>query len=105
VILVAGVALEYLILRNQTLCAFGDRDLVTELNWRPHLAALDQIGMWFEDRIDFPSITVGTCSRNTTACLIDHALSQPAIVADLATQLLDHQSRMQGFATHLAGMP
>ena len=59
-ILVAGVTLEYLILRNQTLCAFGDEDLVTELNWRPHLAALDQIGMWFEDRIDFRSIRLLT---------------------------------------------
>ena len=54
--LIAGVSLEDLILGDQTFGAFGKKHLVAELDGRAHLAALDQIGMRLEDRIDFHGI-------------------------------------------------
>src|SRR5207245_9671330 len=54
--LICRVSLEHLILGDQTFGAFGKEHLVAELNGRAHLAALDQVGMGLEDRIDFLGI-------------------------------------------------
>src|SRR6267142_1835585 len=51
--LVNRVSLQHLVLRNQTLRAFGEEHLVAELDGRSYLAALDQVGMGLEDGIDF----------------------------------------------------
>src|SRR6266568_3954407 len=50
---VVGVSLQHVILRDQTLRAFGEEYLVAELDGRLHLAALDQVRMGFENGIDF----------------------------------------------------
>src|SRR4029077_9371641 len=50
---VRRISLEHVILGDQTLGAFGEEQLVTELDGRAHLTALDQVGMRLEDRIKF----------------------------------------------------
>ena len=49
---VRRIAPEHLILGDQSSGAFGEEYFVTELDWCTHLAALDQVGVRFEDRID-----------------------------------------------------
>src|SRR5437899_2102341 len=50
--LVGRVSLQHLVLRDQALRAFGEEDLMAELDRRTHLAAFDQVGMGLEDGID-----------------------------------------------------
>jgi hypothetical protein len=51
--LVHRIPLEHFVLSDQTDSALGEKHLVAELDWCAHLAALDQVGMRLEDRIDF----------------------------------------------------
>src|SRR5258705_12594272 len=46
------ISVQHFILRDQAARAFGEEDLVAELDWRLHLAALDEVGMGFENRIE-----------------------------------------------------
>ncbi len=52
--LVGNVSLEHIILGDQSLGAFGEKHLVAELDGRAHFTALDQVGMWLEDRRSSP---------------------------------------------------
>ena len=49
---VRRISLEQLILGDQAPGTFGEKHLVAEFDQHTHLAALDEIGVRFEDRID-----------------------------------------------------
>jgi hypothetical protein len=77
--LVRRVSLQHLILRDQTLLAFGEEHLVTELDGCSHLAAFDQVGMGFEDRVDLLGAGNLLSFEHAAARLFDHLASQTAI--------------------------
>jgi len=64
VLLVDGISVQDFILRDQAARAFGKEDLVAELDRRPRLAALDEVSMGLENRIDL--LALGTCSPLST---------------------------------------
>ena len=49
---IVGITLQDLILGNQSLGTFGEKDLVSEFHWSEHLAPLDQVGMGLENGIN-----------------------------------------------------
>src|SRR5258708_23760452 len=89
--LVRRISLQYFILRDQALRALGKEHLVAELDRRPHLAPLDQIGMGFENGIDLLGGSDLLSVKHTTARLIDHTASQPAKMLDLLADFSDGQ--------------
>ncbi len=70
-LLVGRVAVQNLILRNQTAGAFRQKDFMTEFDRSLHLAAFDQIGVGFEDGIDFlaGSSARFLCAVHRSPCL------------------------------------
>src|SRR3974390_3657336 len=92
--LVRWISVQHLVLRNQALCAFGEEYLMAELDWRSHLAALDQVGGGLENGIDLLVIWYLLAIQYAATCLIDHTAPKPAKVLDLFTQLFnDHCSK------------
>jgi len=51
-LLVDRIAVQHFILRDQAARAFGEEDLVAELDRRLHFATLDQVGMGLKNRIE-----------------------------------------------------
>src|SRR6266571_6804733 len=52
VLFVDRISVQHFILCDQAARAFGEEDLVAELDRRLHFAALDEVGMGLENRID-----------------------------------------------------
>lgn len=69
---VDGIAVQHFILRDQAAHAFGEEDLVTELDRRLHLAALDQVRVGFKNRIELLGSRNLLAIEHTAARLIDH---------------------------------
>ena len=91
--LVGNVSLEHIILGDQSLGAFGEKHLVAELDGRAHFTALDQVGMWLEDRIDLLRIGDLLAVEHTAAGLLDHPRSETAIICNLVADGVDLQGR------------
>src|SRR5258708_18970327 len=83
-------AWQHFILRDQAARAFGEEHLVTELDRRLHLAALDEVGMGFENRIELLGSWNLLAVEHTAARLIDHTGSQTTKVLDLLARFPDH---------------
>src|SRR5215470_218895 len=98
--LIHRVALEHVILGDQTFSAFGEENLMAELDRRTHLAALDEIGVGLEDRIDLLSRRNLFAIENAAARLVDHARAEIAIMRDLIAQGLDLQGGQRVLAAH-----
>src|SRR6266481_4539875 len=62
--------------------AFGEEDLVPELDRRLHLAALDEVGVGFENRIELLGTGNLLTVEHTAARLIDDTGSQVTKVLD-----------------------
>jgi hypothetical protein len=62
---------------------------VTELDWCTHLAALDQVGVRFEDRIDLIRRRHLFAIEHTATRLVDDARAERAIMRNLVAQGLD----------------
>src|SRR5262249_7523017 len=92
-------------LRDQTARAFGKEDLVAELDRRLHLAALDEIGMGLENRIDLLGSRNLLAIEHTTARLIDHTSPEVTKVFDLLACLRDRQIGDHILAARSAGLP
>jgi hypothetical protein len=86
---IVGITLLDLILRNQSLVTFGEKDLVSEFQRSEHFAPLDQIGMGLENGINLLRIRHLLSQEHAAPCLIDRALPQLAIMLDLPAKLLD----------------
>src|SRR5215470_5519784 len=102
--LIGRVAFQHLVLRDQTLRAFSEEHLVAELYGCSHLAALDQVGMRFEDGIDLFGVGHLLAVEHAAACLIDDAASQIRIMCDLAADIGDGDIGKHVFATRRAGV-
>src|SRR5712691_6058893 len=91
VLLVDGISVQDFILRDQAARAFGKEDLVAELDRRLHFAALDEVGMGLENRIDLLGTWNLFAVEHAAARLIDHTGSQVTKVLDLLARLRDSQ--------------
>src|SRR5215475_1393817 len=76
---VRRISPEHPILRDQAVGAFGKEDLMAELQGRAHLAALDQIGMGLEDRVNLLRGGNLLAFDYAAAGLADHPISQVTI--------------------------
>src|SRR5216684_5565117 len=76
VLFVDGISVQDFILRDQAARAFGEEDFVAELDRRLHLAALDEVSMGLENRIDLLGSWNLFAVENAAARLIDHTGSQ-----------------------------
>src|SRR2546430_4972186 len=101
---IARVSLEYLVLRDQPLGTFREKDFVAEFQRCLHLAALDQIRVGFKDGIDFLGVGNLFSLEHATARLIDHTLSQLTVVVDLFSEFADGQVSDQILAARFAGL-
>src|SRR4030095_12395946 len=97
-IFIAGVPVQDAILRDQAVSTLSEEDLMPEFDRSIDFAALDQIGVGFEDRIDFLSGGNLLSLEDTSASLIDNLICQPADPADLLAQRLDDQDESQIFS-------
>src|SRR5689334_11038655 len=97
---IGGIAVQHLVVGDQALRAFRQKHFVTELYRFARLAALDQIGVRFEDRVHF-LLGGNLLSMDYSApCLIDDPIPQLAVCRDLVEwaerirlfHLLDHLS-------------
>src|SRR5882762_1063325 len=98
------VSLEHLILGDQTFGAFGEEHLVAQLNGCAHLAALDQVGMGLEDRIDLLGIGDPLAIEHAAARLVDHTLAETAIMRDVVADIVERQPGKRVLAMHLGGL-
>ena len=101
--LVGWISVQHLVLRDQALRAFSDEYLMAELDWRSHLAALDQVGVGLENGIDLLVIWYLLAIQYAATCLIDHTAPKPAKVLDLFTQLFNDHCSKHVRAAHVAG--
>ncbi len=101
VLFVDGISVQHFILRDQAVRAFGEEDLVAELDRHLHLAALDEVSMGLENRIDLLGSWNLFAMEHTAARLIDHTGSQVTKVLDLLARLRDHSVGEHVFAMRL----
>src|SRR5215831_9592753 len=102
-VVIGGIAFQHLVLRDQALRAFGEKYLMAELHGCSHLAALDQVGMGFEDGIDLLGAGDLLPLEHAAPRLIDDAASQVTIVRNLLADMSDSQIGSHGLAA-LAGV-
>lgn len=88
---IGGITLKNTVLGDQTAGTFSEKDLVTQLHWFSYFPSLDQIGMDFENRIDFLFGWNLLSVEHAPAALIDDAQTELAVVLDLPSKLADHQ--------------
>ena len=88
---IGGITLKEAVLSNQTAGTFSEKDLVTKLHRFSYFSPLDQIGVDFEDRIDFLLGWNLLSLEHAPAALIDDAQAELAVVLDLPSKLADHQ--------------
>src|SRR5271154_4672461 len=101
---VCRIAPEHLILSDQSFGTFGEKYFVAELDRRTHLAALDQVGVRFEDGIYLLRRGHLFAIEHTTARLADHARAERAIMRDLLAQGLEVQGGERVLAAHCSGI-
>ena len=77
---------------------------MTELDWCTHLAALDQVGVRFEDRIDLIRRRHLFTIEHTAARLVDDARAERAIMPDLVADGVGRHGGKQVLATHRRGL-
>ena len=101
---VGGVALQHLVVGDQTLGALGQEHLVTELHRLAHFASLDQIGVRFEDRVHFLFGANLLSLDDSPPGLIDYPIPQLAVPRNLPADLVDDQTAGHVDALDLAGL-
>ena len=79
------ISIQHFVLGDQAARAFGEEHLVAKLDRRLHLAALDEVGVGLEDRIDLFGRWYLLAVEHAAARLIDHTGSQATKVLDLLT--------------------
>ena len=82
VVLIGGVPFQHAVLSDQASGAFGQKDLVAELDGLLSLAPLDQVGVGFKDRVDFLVTGDLLGFQHAAASLIDDAVTQLAVGLD-----------------------
>ena len=101
--LIARISVQNLILGNQTFGALCQKYFVAKFQWRPYLAALNEIGMRLKYGVELLRIRNLFSLEHATARLINHTVAQIAIVLDFRPIRLDRQSCSYGFGAHIFG--
>src|SRR5687767_13726610 len=91
VVLIGGITLKHAVLGDQTVGTFSEKDLVAKLHRFLYFPPLDQIGVDFENRIDFLLGWNRLSLEHTAAALIDDAQADLAVVIDFPSKLADDQ--------------
>src|SRR5712691_12284673 len=102
---VDGISVQHVILRDQAARAFGEEDLVAELDRRLHLTALDEVGVGLKNRIELLDSWNLLAVEYTAARLINHTVSETTKVLDLLARLRDRQIGDHTFAARFTGLP
>lgn len=88
---IGGITLKDAVLGNQTAGTFSEKDLVAKLHRFSYFAPLDQIGVDFEDRINFLLGWNLLSLEHAPAALIDDAQAELAVMIDFLSKLADDQ--------------
>ena len=104
VVLIGRVSIQHAVLSDQAAGAFGQKDLVAELDRLLSLAALDQVGVALKNGVDFLIRRDLLAIQHAAASLIDDAVAQLAIVLDVFAEGLDGQVIEWRFATGLLSL-
>src|SRR6516165_11734802 len=83
---ISRIAVQHLIVGDQALCTFRQKHFVTELYRFAHLAALDEIGVGFEDRVHLLLGGHLLSVYDSAPGLIDDSVSQLAVLHDLLSE-------------------
>lgn len=88
---IGGITLKHAVLGDQTAGTFSEKDLVAKLHRFLYFPPLDQIGVDFEDRIDFLLGWNLLSLEHPPTALIYDAQAELAVVIDLLSKLADDQ--------------
>jgi hypothetical protein len=92
---IGGITFKHAVLGDQTAATFSEKDLVAKLHRFLYFPSLDQIGVGFEDRVDFLLGWNLLSPEHAPAALIDDARAELTVVIDFPSQLADHQLAQQ----------
>jgi len=101
---IGGIAFKHAVLGDQTVGTFSEKDLVAKLQRFLYFPPHDQIGVDFEDRIDFLLGWNLLSLEHAPAALINDAHTELAIVIDLSSKLADDQVVHQLNGTLIFGL-
>jgi len=101
---IGGITVKHAILGDQTVGTFSEKDLVAKLHRFLYFPPLDQIGVDFEDRIDFLLGWNLLSLEHAPATLIDDAHTELAVVIDLPSKFADDQVVHQVNGTLILGL-
>src|SRR6516164_10216913 len=105
VALVVWVSLQDLVLRDQTLGAFGQKHFMPKFHRGLYFSTFDEVGVRLKDGIDLLRIGNLLALEHTTARLIDHAVSKFAVVLNRFARRRDCQVVYHVLAARLPGSP
>src|SRR4029077_2527768 len=83
---------------------FGEEQLVTELDGRADLTALDQAGIRLEGRIKVFAVRDLLAVKPAPARPLDHAFAKTAIMRNLVADGVNRHGSKDVFAVHLDGL-
>src|SRR6266498_983821 len=86
---VGGIAIQHLIVGDQALGAFSEENLVTKFHRLLRLAALDQIGVGLENRVDLLLGGDLLSQQHPAAALVDHSIGELAVAGDLVAKRIN----------------
>lgn len=101
---IGGITFKHAVLGDQTVGTFSEKDLVAKLHRFLYFPPLDQIGVDFEDRIDFLLGWNLLSLEHAPAALIDDAHTELAVVIDLPSKFADDQVVHQVNGTLILGL-
>src|SRR5437870_1836384 len=81
-----GIAVENAVVRDETVTALGQEDLVAKFDGLLRLAALDEIGVRFEDREELVLVGDGLAVEHAPPRLLEDARGPVAVRGDLRAQ-------------------
>jgi hypothetical protein len=97
VVFVGRVSLQYPVLSDQAAGAFGQKDLVAELDGLLSLAALDQVGVAFKDGVEFLITGDLLAFQHPAAGLVQDAVAQLTVMLDVFAERLNGHVIQQSF--------
>src|SRR6266849_9636761 len=89
---VERIAVQHLIVGDQTLGALGQKNLVAKFHRFLRLAPLDQIGVGLEDGVDLLLGGNLFSLQHSATALVDHSLGQLAVAGDLVAKRINAQT-------------
>ena len=101
---VGRIALQHLVVGDQTLRALGQEDLVPEFHRLAFLASLDQVRVVLEDRVHFLPGRNLLSVQHPPPGLVHDLIAQAAVSRDLLAKLVNHHAAEHIDALDLGGL-